>query len=57
MGEGKRMNKKTWRVWFDSDTALIVGGDDEFMAKTQAKFLAWTVTGYWLTVERVEELK
>lgn len=43
-----------WRVWFDEVTCLIVPGEDEYDARLNAQFQAWTVTDKWLHPIKVE---
>jgi hypothetical protein len=42
-----------WRVLFDCGVAFLMPGNDAEWARREARLLAWTVTGQWLTVTEV----
>jgi len=43
-----------WKVVFDKDNAVIIQAPDAFLAKFIGRLQAWSVTGQWLDVLRVE---
>lgn len=42
-----------WRVLFETGEALHVEARSADEASIRARFLAWSVTGHWLTVQEV----
>jgi hypothetical protein len=44
-----------WRVEFEQNSAIYVNAPDAESARLIARFRAWSVTGKWLPVVKVEK--